>query len=106
MKCRAYRGAKQLPAVVIAERVAMFVCHVAGETSDLRYFMRAAEHASIFTVDDVTGVLRLASPLDRELESSYSLAVEAHDRPHGGSDVHSGTALVSQTVKWFSVLLI
>ncbi|XP_063531882.1 cadherin-23 [Cydia strobilella] len=63
--------------------------------SDIRYTLRG-ENSDLFTINNVTGVIKLApnKTLDRERQSVLRLEIEAVDMPEGGAERLKTTATI------------
>jgi len=58
----------------------LFAGVVTGENGQLKYLIAAGDSETQFNMDELSGVITVAKPLDRETRSRYELTVEAVDQ--------------------------
>ena len=67
----------------------------AGENGQLSYHIVAGDSERQFSVDEQSGVVTVAKPLDRETRSSYDLTIQAVDQPVDPAYGMSSSVVVS-----------
>ena len=83
----------------------LYIClNFIGDNSIVRYSIVGGDPSRLFTIDSVTGELRVGRSLDREDQGYYNLAVQAEDQ--AAQHRASSTAMVRERVSPYPGILL